>query len=436
MKRKFIIFWTMIMALFLMLTACSGSVPKDSDVEEDIRTFGKGKILEENETITKIEIKNRDTDKKQKTDKVLTNITTEKDDVSYEKKVTLTYHKYNNGWEVQDIYANPPGDWVVKPLKEVSEEQINSTLANESVVVDGETCSMDEWTEYSFTVKKHKADLDKGTDAVTVEVTLDGDVEKASGTMTANYEFQVDQWELVAVTDQEEMTVEIKPDKALNVTADELLDKLDGGVIVPGGDDMGYVDQEADMDDWRSQNLQIRKAEVKGFELKSQETTDQGRDQIYMCSGTIERENVQFDLEAQFEYTYEGGWNDPMVSAKADLTSIDISGKWTGTYVGAGDNGKVELDVTKEGENEWSVIYSYYPDEILEGIIENGSYTARGTFDRESMHFNLTAGDWILKPTDPMSFEKSDVLIYYYVGSDMMEGLGQSENVFKITRAE
>ena len=393
MKRKFIIFWTMIMALFLMLTACSGSVPKDSDVEEDIRTFGKGKILEENETITKIEIKNRDTDKKQKTDKVLTNITTEKDDVSYEKKVTLTYHRYNNGWEVQDIYANPPGEWVVKPLKEVSEEQINSTLANESVVVDGETWSMDEWTEYSFTVKNHKADLDKGTDAVTVEVTLDGDVEKASGIMTANYEFQVDQWELVAVTDQEEMTVEIKPDKALNVTADELLDKLDGGVIVPGGDDMGYVDQEADMDDWRSQNLQIRKAEVKG-------------------------------------------WNDPMVSAKADLTSIDISGKWTGTYVGAGDNGKVELDFTKEGENEWSVIYSYYPDEILEGIIENGSYTARGTFDRESMHFNLTAGDWILKPTDPMSFEKSDVLIYYYVGSDMMEGLGQSENVFKITRAE
>ena len=46
MKRKFIIFWTMIMALFLMLTACSGSVPKDSDVEEDIRTFGKGKILD------------------------------------------------------------------------------------------------------------------------------------------------------------------------------------------------------------------------------------------------------------------------------------------------------------------------------------------------------------------------------------------------------
>ena len=78
-----------------MLTACSGSGPKDSDVEEDIRTFGKRKILEENETITKIEIKNRDTDKKQKTDKVLTNITTEKDDVSYEKKVTLSYRKYN-----------------------------------------------------------------------------------------------------------------------------------------------------------------------------------------------------------------------------------------------------------------------------------------------------------------------------------------------------
>ena len=69
-------------------------------------------------------------------------------------------------------------------------------------------------------------------------------------------------------------------------------------------------------------------------------------------------------------------------------------------------------------------------------LFDNGSYTARGTFDKESMHFDLTAGEWILKPSDPMSFEKSDILMYYYVGSDKIEGLGQSGNVFKITRAE
>ena len=61
------------------------------------------------------------------------------------------------------------------------------------------------------------------------------------------------------------MKAEIKSEKALNVTGDELLDKLDGGVIVPGGDYMNYVDWEADMDDWRLQNLQIRKEEVKGL---------------------------------------------------------------------------------------------------------------------------------------------------------------------------
>lgn len=436
MKKKSIGFLIMVTALFLLLTGCSGSVPKDSEIKEDLQTFGKGNFLEENETVKKAEITNRDTDQKQKSDKVQVTIQTETDDISYEKKVTMTYHKYNNGWEIQDIYANPPGDWVVKPLKEVSEERINSTLAGESVVVDGETWSMDEWAEYSFTVKNHKADLDKGMDAVTVEVNLDGDVEKASGTMTANYEFQYDQWELVAVTDQEEMTAEIKPEKALNITADNLLDKLDGGFVVPGDQDSGYVVRNADRDDWRSQKLQIRKEEVSGFELKSQEITDQGRNQIYTCSGTIEKENVQFDLEAEFVYNYEGSWNEPVTSIKADLKSIDISGKWTGTYIDGGNGGKVELDFTKEGENEWSVIYRYYPYEVLEGIDENGSYTARGTFDPESMHFNLTAGDWILKPSNPLSIEKSDILIYYYVGSDMMEGLGQSGNVFKITRAE
>ena len=435
MKKKVLVFLTMATAMLFAMTGCSGNVPKDSEVKEDLQTFGNG-ILEENETVQKVEITNRETNQKEKSDKVLASVQTEKDGVSYEKKMTLYYHKYDKSWELEYVETNAEQEWIVKPLEGVSEEKIEATLPDEYVTVDGESWSIDGWAEYQLSVKDHKTDLEKGTDAVTVEVTLDGDVEKATGTITADYEFSGDIWKMVSITEPEEMKAEIKSEKALNVTGDELLDKLDGGVIVPGGDYMNYVDWEADMDDWRSQNLQIREEEVKGFELKSQEITDQGRDQIYTCSGTIERENVQFDLEAQFEYTYEGGWNDPMVSAKADLTSIDISGKWTGTYVGAGDNGKVELDFTKEGENEWSVTYSYYPDEILEGIVENGSYTARGTFDKESMHFDLTAGEWILKPSDPMSFEKSDILMYYYVGSDKIEGLGQSGNVFKITRAE
>lgn len=191
-----------------MLRKCA----KDSEVKEDLQTFGNG-IIEENETVQKVKITNRETNQKEKSDKVLASVQTEKDGVSYEKKMTLYYHKYDKGWELEYVETNAEQEWIVKPLEGVSEEKIEATLPDEYVTVDGESWSIDGWAEYQLSVKDHKTDLEKGTDTVTVEVTLDGDVEKATGTITADYEFSVDSWKLVSITEPEEMKVEIKSEK-------------------------------------------------------------------------------------------------------------------------------------------------------------------------------------------------------------------------------
>lgn len=305
MKRKFIIFWTMIMALFLMLTACSGSGPKDSDVEEDIRTFGKRKILEENETITKIEIKNRDTDKKQKTDKVLTNITTEKDDVSYEKKVTLSYRKYNKGWEIENISVNDSEEWIVKPLKGMMEENIPDSIVGEYVTIDGEDWYLGSNAE--FKVQDQKTDLEKGTDRITLGVVITDAVEKASGTIIVNYEFSDRAWKKVSAADQGDFKVEEIPEKVIHVDENTILDYIEGAVIPFGRNEMTYVDPEDTTVSYGflgGQDVAVSKDDVTEFAVDKQEAKEKGTQQYYTCSGKVNTGIITYKIQVNAVYSY------------------------------------------------------------------------------------------------------------------------------------
>ncbi len=439
MKRKFIIFWTMIMALFLMLTACSGSGPKDSDVEDHTRTFGKGKILEENETITKIEIKNRDTDKKQKTDKVLTNITTEKDDVSYEKKVTLSYRKYNKGWEIENISVNDSEEWIVKPLKGMMEENIPDSIVGEYVTIDGEDWYLGSNAE--FKVQDQKTDLEKGTDRITLGVVITDAVEKASGTIIVNYEFSDRAWKKVSAADQGDFKVEEIPEKAIHVDENTILDYIAGVVIPFGRNEMTYVDPEDTTVSYGflgGQDVAVSKDDVTEFAVDKQEAKEKGTQQYYTCSGKVNTGIITYKIQVNAVYAYyEGEWLDPYMEAKAELESIDLAGKWTGRYSGAGDEGTVEMELTEESDGTWSAVYSYNPDEYMEAGNEPGSYEAKGTFDKETLELNLKVGDWVEAPKSKiLDGFKRDIRATYYIEDGTLKGIAQFDYPFEVTKAE
>lgn len=113
----------LLMLVFIMLcmTGCS-SVPKEKQIKQDIMDASSSLALDENEKIVDIEIKDRKTDKKAKSDQVICIVKTELDNVSYEKGYTLSYHKFDNGWKMQSIIIGESADWVIKPLKGVNEE--------------------------------------------------------------------------------------------------------------------------------------------------------------------------------------------------------------------------------------------------------------------------------------------------------------------------
>lgn len=208
----------LLMLVFIMLcmTGCS-SVPKEKQIKQDIMDASSSLVLAENEKVVDIEIKDRKTDKKAKSDQVICIVKTELDNVSYEKGYTLSYHKFDNGWKMQSIIIGESADWVIKPLKGVNEEQIKNSLTYKTINVDGELWTIEDGEISDIVIKKQDTDLDKGKDKVTIKIKLNGEVEEVEGTIKAEYDFDK-KWELKDMEDENDFSSKEKADKALNVT--------------------------------------------------------------------------------------------------------------------------------------------------------------------------------------------------------------------------
>lgn len=233
MKRK----WTLLfmtMAIMLCIIGCS-SVPKEKDIEEDIikASSSTPNLLGKGEKITDFEIKDRETDKKQKYDHAVCEVVTEKENVSYTKEVEVTYYKYDKGWGLSDISVNDSKEWTIAPTKGVNKKQIIASLVSQDVKTDGGAWTIEDGEISDVAVKQQDTDITKGTDKVTVEVNLKGMVENATGIVKAEYTFDKE-WKLKNIENQNDFKVKEDPEKALKIDETGLIQALDGKVITVG----------------------------------------------------------------------------------------------------------------------------------------------------------------------------------------------------------
>lgn len=423
----------LLMLVFIMLcmTGCS-SVPKEKQIKQDIMDASSSLVLAENEKVVDIEIKDRKTDKKAKSDQVICIVKTELDNVSYEKGYTLSYHKFDNGWKMQSIIIGESADWVIKPLKGVNEEQIKNSLTYKTINVDGELWTIEDGEISDIVIKKQDTDLDKGKDKVTIKIKLNGEVEEVEGTIKAEYDFDK-KWELKDMEDENDFSSKEKADKALNVNKEDLIAELSGREISVGetksdvGNGISFIDYST------QQKIKINTDDISEFTINQQTKEEKGKGVTYECSCKLSKADVQYTLQVKYFYYYDGTWNDPSVriTPVLDTDSINLSGTWKGNYTGAGSSGTAELDINSEDGINYSGTYTYTSDK---SYVNSGSYKVEGTFDKDTMQLKLKAGDWISKPDRPLSVEKQDILAIYYVDSSKLNGRGQCGDIFNINK--
>lgn len=416
MRKRHLLIMSMALMTLLSCTGCS-SVPKEKTIKEDLENYSKSEVLEKGEKINEIVIDKRETDKEKNEDTVWCIVTTEDSKISSEKEMVLSYHKYDEkGWLLEGVEVEDSDAWEITPLKGIDEKDIPKTLDGKVIKVDGNDWEILEKEVDEISIDKQETELKEKTDKVTMSITLEGKVQKAKGRLVVNYKFDK-KWEEDKVLEAEEFILEPIPEKALNITEDELIGKLVEEKITYGDDSS------------MAQEIIIAKEEISDFKIEKQESKVKGTEESIYCSCTLNKKNVVLGLQMVFHYSYGEQWEFKNVEITPETKSFDILGTWSGENIQPGSEDKIVFDITKVEGNKIEATYSYTPT----GYGEAGSYYITGEIDTKTLNINLVAGDWIVKP-EKDAFQKQDIKAAINVDMGIIEGYGNHGYVFRVEK--
>lgn len=416
MRKKHLLIMSMALMTLLSCTGCS-SVPKEKTIKEDLENYSKSEVLEKGEKINEIVIDKRETDKEKNEDTVWCIVTTEDSKISSEKEMVLSYHKYDEkGWLLEGVEVEDSDAWEITPLKGIDEKDIPKTLDGKVIKVDGNDWEILEKEVDEISIDKQETELKEKTDKVTMSITLEGKVQKAKGRLVVNYKFDK-KWEEDKVLEAEEFILEPIPEKALNITEDELIGKLVEEKITYGDDSS------------MAQEIIIAKEEISDFKIEKQESKVKSTEESIYCSCTLNKKNVVLGLQMVFHYSYGEQWEFKNVEITPETKSFDILGTWSGENIQPGSEDKIVFDITKVEGNKIEATYSYTPT----GYGEAGSYYVTGEIDTKTLNINLVAGDWIVKP-EKDAFQKQDIKAAINVDMGIIEGYGNHGYVFRVEK--
>lgn len=332
--KKSILMIILIMTVTLMLAGCS-SVPKEEEIQQDLESFSDKAFLDDGEKIDSLTIEKRDTDKKNKSDLVWCTIVTEKDDVSYEKEVTLSYYMYDKaGWTLEDYKVADQGKWNIIPLSGVKETDLRSNLVGKTITVDNQSWEILDSEISQLTIKSQNTDLEKKTDQITMDIVLDGEIESVSGTLVADYTFDK-AWNLSSLSEKYSLRPEVKEDKALDVSMERVVDDIQYPEIKYGVS--GAI-----------QKITISKDQMEDFSVDKQISQYKGTEQSLQCSAKLVKGHAIFNVSINADYIFENGtWNCSQIEPELTFASADLQGEWKGTYREGGGNGTVNLNITE-----------------------------------------------------------------------------------------
>lgn len=442
MKKKWITLAVLVLAMVWVCTGCNSPV-KEKDIKEDLENYTKERLLDDGQKIDKVEIDKRSTDKQQKLDEIWCTVTVKDSNLEYQKHYILTYLLYDQGgWNLDEVDSDESKKDTVIPVKGVTKKDVKESLEGKKLKTEEGKWNIESGEIKSLKIQSQKTDLEKKTDNLTVKITLDSEVENASGKVNMKYVFD-DGWVLKTVKGQGKLKISAKKDKALNASGDDLISDLEKEEIyyAVNPDERSDDDEGSIMTDPIQYN--IKKDEMSNFKIVSDKRRNKGKDVIYKCSFDMKKTMMSCNMEAEMEYIYdteedENGWYLDNISTKIkpDSLSCDLQGEWKGAYEGIGlESGNAELNITSVDGNNITGVYSYTPDTVNDSIgLHSGSYNVSGTLDPEYLYLKLTAGDWVNQPNNEGAFEKQDIKAEFNFVDGTIVGRGQDNVLFTVKK--
>lgn len=426
MKRvKYVLGLIFISIMALSMAACGNKVADEEQIKQELESGQEFNFLKNGEQIDEIVIVKRQTDKEQKTDTVWCTIVTSDTEVSCQKDIVLTYGLYDKeGWILDDVDVSPKDQWIMVPLKGISEEDMLDSLYGHTIIVDNEEWIITQNNLLKAEVKDQQTNLEEKKDEITVSLTLDEEIERAEGEIKVSYFFN-QEWMFDSVLSNKEFISTMKEEYALNITEDELINEMAGIEIVYNGN--GTQGR---------QTITVNLQEISDFVVVEHTSERKGMSQIFSCSYNLNKPHVVLEIEAVITYSHQNdeGWTARINQPTAKVISTNIAGDWSGTYSDVPWDGTAELHISEiQADGTVTAIYRFIPDS--RSSVAAGSYELSGYWDEESLQLVLKVGEWIEEPTKISRFanEKQDITAQLDIEKDRFEGHAQGDNLFRVT---
>ena len=413
MKKRIVLITALAVCMFIFLTACSNQIYKSTimkDIEPDV-----SKILSSDKKIDDIEILEYNIDNTKETS-ISLRVKSSDEVAEYINYFIATYY-YSSGdkWVFDNVSQVDKDKSIATPKKGVNEEIIVSSLNGEHVTINDEEWEIKSSNIKNLSIKSQKTNIDERKDNVTVTLILDDDVLEAEGEINIGYIFDK-KWEVTAVSNEGEFKTTEKNECELKVRDSDLIDEIAQKEIILFSDTSN------------SQTVSMAKSEISDFEVYKKTSENRGKARRFYCKGTLTKPNATIEFDTQVYYVYEGRWLLQPTTIKAELDSVNIEGKWNGTYNGVGNKGKSSLKITeatKDGKIKG--VYSYTPDKI-DQYRKAGSYNVSGTIDMSSLIINLTE--------DNNKNVFTDISAILYIEKSKIKGVGQKGYPIDLTKVE
>lgn len=422
-KRKYMPGLILLFVLALSMAACGSKTADEAQIIEELTSNQEFSFLTDREQIDEIIIEKRQTDKDQKTDTVWCTVITSDAEISYQKSVVLTYGLYDKeGWILDDVKVEAKGQWIMTPLKGISEEDALDSLYGHSIIVENEEWVITRNNLLRAEIEDRQTDLEEEKDKLTISLVLDEEIERAEGKIEVSYFFDQG-WKFDAVLSNSDFTAEMKAEYALNVTEEDLIKEMSGLEITYAGNGSQG-----------KQTVTVDTQEISDFVIEEHTSEDKGSIQIYSCSYNLNKPHVVLKIEVIIAYRHqsEDGWTARVDQLTSQVISANIAGDWSGTYNDVPWEGRAELHISEiQEDGTVTAIYRFIPDSRTKDPA--GSYELSGYWDSESLRLILEAGEWIEQPAKiTILNDKNNITAQFNIEKDRFEGYGQGNNYFRV----
>lgn len=409
---KIRLYLVVVFIVMILFVGCGNSRMSQEELQSNLEKYLQDEYLDENDKLVEVKITDWQTEEEENRDSIRCTIVTEDEKYRYEKKAIFIYVLDNEGeWCMDDFSVEEKFKWIITPLTGVDKEQIAASLIGMTFTVNNEIWNIKEDNIESVSIADQKTDLAALTDTVTVNITINDKVQRASGQAVIHYIFDNEWniWMLDSMSGKDSFTAETKAGLDLNVTEEILLDTLSGQIIEYGINNI--------------QDITLNKDEISDFVIEKQEASEKGSIETYFCKGILTKPHATFTIEMEAPYWYSDGWKLQPVVITAKCASVELEGKWTGSNV---YGHSCELDITEIDENgNINAVYSDNGDRFNKGF----SYYVSGSIDLNNLRVDLEAGE-VIESNGWRWFDNITAVLY----ADSSKLFGRSNLQFTLTQ--